>query len=75
MGKDWGKTSARMLMYGFKYMCICMLCVCETGCVCVRARVCVTREKQGCVPTYNRYWLPGKAQSTPDADIFTAAAR
>lgn len=43
--------------------------------VCVKRGVCVTREKQGCGPTYNRYWLPGKAQSTPDADIFTAAAR
>jgi len=34
----------------------------NTVCVCV------------CVPTYNGYWLPGKAQPATDADVFTAAA-
>lgn len=27
------------------------------------------------VLTNNRYWLPGKSKPTPDADVFTAAAR
>lgn len=34
----------------------------------------LVREWGNCVPTYNWYRLPGKAQPTPNANIFTAAA-
>lgn len=48
------------------------VCMFMDICMCVCVVVCVYG---GCILTYNRYWLPGKAQSAPDADIFTAAAR
>lgn len=53
----------------------CLNIVCGRGVIRLFVCMCIDmRVYGGRVPTYNRNWLPGKAQSAPDANIFTAAA-